>query len=200
MNNDENVSLEGPVCPIPLPHNEQIVLGHGSGGRMSHDLIRKSFVSEFNNPLLSQGDDAARIRPPSSMDLAISTDAHVVWPLFFPGGDIGRLAVCGTVNDVCMLGAEPKYLTASFILEEGLPIDILTKVIKSMKLAADEAGVQIIAGDTKVVEKGKGDRIFINTTFIYFKMKGFVDHILFIFKYFTRLGYTITMRIIKIWI
>lgn len=164
MNNEETPSMDGYACPIPLPHDKQIVLGHGSGGRMSYDLIRKTFVSVFKNPILSLGDDAARIRPIPNVDLAVSTDAHVVWPLFFPGGDIGRLAVCGTVNDVSMLGADPQYLTASFILEEGLPIDTLTKVIKSMQIAADEAGIQIIAGDTKVVQKGKADGMYISTS------------------------------------
>lgn len=157
------INIEGAVCAPPLTHNEQIVMGHGAGGRMSHQLIQKAFVSAFDNPALLAGDDAARIQPNLYQDLAISTDAHVVFPLFFPGGDIGRLAVCGTVNDVAMLGATPFYLTAGFILEEGLPMDTLQRVVASMKAAAEEAGVQIVAGDTKVVQKGKADGLYITT-------------------------------------
>ncbi len=156
-------AFESPVCPVPLPHNEQIVLGHGSGGKMTHDLIRQIFLAAFDNPVLRAGDDAASLEIAEGC-LAISTDSHVVSPLFFPGGDIGRLAVCGTVNDVAMLGARPLYLTASFILEEGLPLSTLERVVASMKAAAEEAGVQIVAGDTKVVEKGKADGMYITTT------------------------------------
>jgi len=139
------------------------VLGHGSGGKMSHDLIRKTFFQAFENPILKTGDDAAPITV-NGTRLAVSTDSHVVTPLFFPGGDIGKLAVCGTVNDVAMLGARPLYLTAGFILEEGLPIETLQRVVESMKSSAAEASVQIVAGDTKVVEKGKADGLYINTT------------------------------------
>lgn len=155
--------IEGPVCPVPLTHNEQIVLGHGSGGKMSHDLIRKTFLAAFDNPILRTGDDAAPLEI-NGAELSVSVDAHVVTPLFFPGGDIGRLAVCGTVNDVAMLGARPLYLTAAFILEEGLPIETLQRVVDSMKSAAEEAGVQIVAGDTKVVERGKADGLYVTTT------------------------------------
>ena len=157
------LTIEGPVCPVPLAHNEQIVMGHGSGGKMSHDLIRKTFLAAFNNSILRTGDDAAPLQIDATR-LAVSTDSHVVTPLFFPGGDIGRLAVCGTVNDVAMLGARPLYLTAGFILEEGLPIETLRRVVESMSAAAKEAGVQIVAGDTKVVEKGKADGLYVNTT------------------------------------
>lgn len=160
---DETVNIEGAVCTPPLTHNEQIVMGHGSGGRMSHQLIRKAFVSVFQNPALQVGDDAALVEPGLRQKLSISTDAHVVSPLFFPGGDIGKLAVCGTVNDVAMLGAKPLYLTAGFILEEGLSMDTLKRVIESMRAAAEEAGVQIVAGDTKVVQKGKADGMYITT-------------------------------------
>jgi hydrogenase expression/formation protein HypE len=156
--------LEGPACPLPLPHKEQVVLGHGSGGKMSHDLIKRVFLPHFENPALSAGNDAAILEPNPCTRLAISTDSHVVWPLFFAGGDIGRLAVCGTVNDVAMMGAAPLYLTAGFILEEGLNLEVLERVVASMRLAADEAGVQIVAGDTKVVQKGKADGLFINTS------------------------------------
>ena len=158
------LNIEGAVCAPPLTHNEQIVMGHGAGGRMSHQLIQKAFLSAFDNPALCAGDDAARLELPPQQSLAISTDSHVVFPLFFPGGDIGRLAVCGTVNDVAMLGARPLYLTAGFILEEGLPMETLQRVVASMRAAADEAGVQIVAGDTKVVQRGKADGLYITTT------------------------------------
>jgi len=156
------VDLEGPVCPIPLRHDEKIVLGHGSGGRMSHELIGRLFQTPFDNPALRAGDDAGVVAIDAAR-LAISTDSHVVWPLFFPGGDIGRLAVCGTVNDLAMMGATPRYLTAGFILEEGLDVAVLAKVVLSMQAAAAEAGVQIVAGDTKVVQRGKADGLYINT-------------------------------------
>jgi len=161
--NEETVNIEGAVCAPPLPHGEQIVMGHGAGGRMSHRLIQQAFLPAFQNPALNAGDDAALVEPDIRQRLSISTDSHVVSPLFFPGGDIGKLAVCGTVNDVAMLGAKPLYLTAGFILEEGLQMDTLQRVIESMKGAADEAGVQIVAGDTKVVQKGKADGLYITT-------------------------------------
>jgi hydrogenase expression/formation protein HypE len=160
---DESINIEGAVCAPPLPHGEQIVMGHGAGGRMSHQLIQRAFLPAFQNPALSVGNDAALVMPDSRQRLSISTDAHVVSPLFFPGGDIGRLAVCGTVNDVAMLGAKPLYLTAGFILEEGLPMETLQRVIESMRAAAEEAGVQIVAGDTKVVQRGKADGLYITT-------------------------------------
>ena len=136
---------------------------------MSYDLISKVFSTPFDNPILRVGDDAGVVVIPNDTSspgsrIAISTDSHVVLPLFFPGGDIGRLAVCGTVNDVSVMGARPLYLTAGFILEEGLDVDILKKVVESMRLTALEANVQIIAGDTKVVQKGKADGLYINTT------------------------------------
>jgi hydrogenase expression/formation protein HypE len=161
--NDPLLDIQGAVCPIPLPKDKQVVLGHGSGGKMTHDLIRKVFQQAFDNPVLAAGNDAGEINIPAER-LAVSTDAHVVSPLFFPGGDIGRLAICGTVNDVAMLGAKPRYLTASFILEEGLEMETLVKVVQSMCAAAQEAGVIIAAGDTKVVEKGKADGMYISTT------------------------------------
>ncbi len=159
--------IEGPVCPLPLRHDEQIVIGHGSGGKLTRDLIEKTFKPYLSNPALQEGNDFASVVLPQSDQLngrlALSTDAHIVSPLFFPGGDIGRLAVCGTVNDVSMSGATPLYLTASFILEEGFPVSSLEKILASMQSAAQEAGVQVVAGDTKVVEKGKADGIFIST-------------------------------------
>jgi hydrogenase expression/formation protein HypE len=152
------------VCPVPLSHTDRIVMGHGSGGTMSHNLIAQLFLPSFDNPILQAGDDAGVTVLHNGSRLAISTDAHVVSPLFFPGGDIGKLAVCGTVNDVAMMGATPLYLTASFILEEGLEVDVLQRVIASMQAAASEAGVQIVAGDTKVVQKGSADGLFIATS------------------------------------
>ena len=161
------MDIQGPVCPTPLRHQDQIVLGHGSGGRMTHDLIRRVFQTRLTSPALHAGNDFAGVGLPSAAGLAgrlaVSTDSHIVTPLFFPGGDIGRLAVCGTVNDVAMSGAVPLYLTAGFIIEEGLPVETLEKVAASMQAAAAEAGVQVIAGDTKVAEKGKVDQLFINT-------------------------------------
>jgi hydrogenase expression/formation protein HypE len=166
---DTSSGLEGLVCPLPLPHNQRIVLGHGSGGRMSYELISRIFLPPFDNPILRTGDDAGIITIPNDdfgtgSKLAISTDSHVVMPLFFPGGDIGRLSICGTVNDVAMMGARPLYLTAGFVLEEGLDVEILRKVVGSMQEAALEAKIQIIAGDTKVVQNGKADGLYINTT------------------------------------
>lgn len=160
----ENLTMQGPVCPLPYHHTETVVIGHGSGGIMTRDLIHHSFFSRLGNAFLAEANDAARINlPKGSEQVAISTDSHVVSPIFFPGGDIGRLAVCGTVNDVAMLGAQPKYLTAGFILEEGFPIASLDAIIDSMAKACQEAHVQIVAGDTKVVEKNSVDQIFINT-------------------------------------
>jgi hydrogenase expression/formation protein HypE len=164
MNDDPSISLQGAVCPLPLQHNETIVMGHGSGGKMSRDLVSRMFLPPFDNPALRDGDDAGVVTIDGGARLSISTDSHVVWPLFFPGGDIGRLAVCGTVNDVAMMGAAPLYLTAGFILEEGLELSVLERVVASMQTAAAEAGVAIVAGDTKVVQKGKADGLYINTS------------------------------------
>jgi len=163
------LNIEGYMCPLPLAHNERIVLAHGSGGRMSFDLISKLFLPAFDNPILRLGDDAGLVTIRGEGDttlarLAISTDSHVVSPLFFPGGDIGRLAICGTVNDISMLGARALYLTAGFVLEEGLDMETLQKVVASMQSAAEEAQIRIIAGDTKVVQKSKADGLYINTT------------------------------------
>ncbi|MGD2027930.1 MAG: hydrogenase expression/formation protein HypE [Anaerolineales bacterium] len=160
---DSEIDIQGAYCPVPLHQTKTIVMGHGSGGKMMHDLIGEIFVSAFDNPILAAGNDAGRAAPSTQQKLAISTDAHVVSPLFFPGGDIGKLAICGTVNDVAMLGARPLYITAGFILEEGLEVEILQRVVFSMQKAAKEAGVLIVAGDTKVVEKGKADGLYITT-------------------------------------
>lgn len=156
------IDITGAVCPVPLPHDEQIVLGHGSGGKMAADLIAKTFLPAFDNPALRAGDDGAVVDLPPGR-LVLSTDSHVVSPLFFPGGDIGHLAVCGTVNDLAVMGATPLYLTAGFILEEGLPLETLQRIVQSMRLAAAEAGVQIVSGDTKVVQRGKADGLYIST-------------------------------------
>jgi len=161
---DEPVSIQGPICPPPIQQRDRVVMGHGSGGKLSHDLIAKKFFPAFDNAILRAGDDAGVVALKPCARIAMSTDSHVVWPLFFPGGDIGRLSVCGTVNDVAMMGATPKYLTAGFILEEGVEFELLDRVVASMKAAANEAGVSIIAGDTKVVQKGKADGLYINTT------------------------------------
>jgi len=159
----EEIDITGAVCPVPLAHKEQIVMGHGSGGKMGADLITRTFLPAFDNPALRAGDDGAVLSVPAGR-IAISTDSHVVAPLFFAGGDIGHLSVCGTVNDVAMMGAEPLYMSVGFILEEGLPLETLQRVVDSMKAAASEAGVQIVCGDTKVVQRGKADGLYINTT------------------------------------
>ena len=160
---EQSVEIQGAICPIPLQQDQIIVMGHGSGGKMMHDLIASVFISKFNNQILSMGNDAGSLHLPKNGNIAVSTDAHVVKPLFFPGGDIGKLAICGTVNDVSMLGARPLYLTDSFILEEGLAVSTIERIVQSMQEAASEAGVQVIAGDTKVVEKGNADGMYITT-------------------------------------
>ena len=150
-------------CPIPIFEHKQIVLGHGSGGKLTSDLIENIFLPAFANPVLEKLDDQAVVTI-NGARLAFTTDSFVVTPIFFPGGDIGRLAVHGTVNDLAMSGARPLYLSAAFILEEGLPVDDLRRVVASMRAAAAEAGVQFVTGDTKVVNRGKGDQVFITTT------------------------------------
>jgi len=140
----------------------KIRLAHGSGGKLAHQLVERSFVKALTNPLLAKLDDSAVID--FNGRLAFTTDSYVVSPIFFPGGDIGKLAVCGTVNDLAMSGAKPLYLSLSFIIEEGLPQDELTEIVDSIQKAAQEAGVEIITGDTKVVHRGSADKLFINTT------------------------------------
>ncbi|MBE0666815.1 MAG: hydrogenase expression/formation protein HypE [Bacteroidales bacterium] len=139
-----------------------ILLGHGSGGKMMHDLIESVFMEHFSNPVLRARTDAALLTINSS-DIAFTTDSFVVDPLFFPGGDIGKLAVCGTVNDLAVTGAEPLYLSVSFIIEEGFPVNELEIIARSMALEAKKAGVLIVTGDTKVVNRGKCDKLFINS-------------------------------------
>lgn len=157
------------VRPLDLKHG-RIEMAHGSGGRAMAQLISELFLPAFDNPFLAQGNDGALL-PPTTGRLVMSCDAHVVSPLFFAGGDIGCLSIHGTVNDLAMMGAKPMYLTASFILEEGLPLFDLKRIVESMARAAREAGVAIVTGDTKVVERGKGDGVFITTTGV-----GFVRH------------------------
>jgi hydrogenase expression/formation protein HypE len=140
----------------------KILLAHGSGGKLSHDLIQKLFLPFFSNPFLEPLDDSAEI-PSQKGRLAFTTDSYVVNPLVFPGGDIGRLAVCGTVNDLSMKGAIPSYLSLSLIIEEGFSIELLKKIISSIHATAQEAGVKVVTGDTKVVEHGAADQLFINT-------------------------------------
>lgn len=156
-------SVPGAACPLPISHHDQIVLGHGSGGKLSAELLENVFLPAFRNPVLDKLDDQALLRINGSR-LAFTTDAFVVTPLFFPGGDIGRLAINGTVNDLAMSGARPLYLAAAFILEEGLATADLRRIVQSMSEAAEKAGVQLVTGDTKVVNRGKGDKIFISTT------------------------------------
>jgi hydrogenase expression/formation protein HypE len=143
--------------------DRHVTLSHGSGGKAMHDLVEAVFLRAFDNPLLAAREDQATFLLEGASRLAFTTDSYVVKPLFFPGGDIGKLAVHGTVNDLAMSGAEPLYLSAGFILEEGLEMEVLERVVQSMREAADAAGVRIVTGDTKVVERGKGDGIYINT-------------------------------------
>lgn len=150
-------------CPLPIFDHKNIVLGHGSGGKLSADLIAKVFLPAFTNPILERLDDQAVLEV-SGARLAFTTDSFVVTPIFFPGGDIGQLAVNGTINDLAMSGARPLYLAAAFILEEGLATEDLRRIVHSMSEAAREANVQFVTGDTKVVNRGKGDQIFITTT------------------------------------
>jgi hydrogenase expression/formation protein HypE len=155
--------LPGAVCPAPIVDPQQIVLGHGSGGKLSAELIQKIFLPAFRNECLERLDDQA-VFEINGTRLAFTTDSFVVTPIFFPGGDIGRLAVNGTVNDLAMSGARPLYIAGAFILEEGLPTADLRRVVDSMRAAAAEAGVWLVTGDTKVVNRGKGDQVFITTT------------------------------------
>lgn len=149
-------------CPLPLTQHKTIVLGHGSGGRLTAQLVRELFLPAFDNPALRKLDDQAVLDVGTSR-IALTTDSFVVTPIFFPGGDIGRLAVNGTVNDLAMSGARPLFLTAAFIMEEGLPLEDLARVTQSMATAAVEAGVTIVTGDTKVVNRGSADKLFITT-------------------------------------
>lgn len=155
--------LESRQCPRPLSDYPHIVMGHGGGGRLTQELLDHLFLPPFDNPALREREDAAVLSLPQGR-LAFSTDSYVVQPLFFPGGCIGDLAVCGTVNDLSMRGAKPLAMSAAFILEEGLPIEILQRIVQAMAIAARTVGVPLVTGDTKVVEKGHGDGCFITTS------------------------------------
>ncbi len=159
-----------PGCPLPMADVPNVLLAHGGGGRLMNELIESVFLPAFGNPLLDQRNDGAVIDL-GDRRIAFTTDSYVVRPLFFPGGDIGTLAVNGTVNDLAMCGARPRWLSAGFIIEEGLPVETLRRVVQSMQHAAATAGVQLVTGDTKVVDKGKGDGLFINTAGI-----GVIEH------------------------
>ncbi len=157
-------------CPTPHSATERISLGHGSGGLLSQRLLDQVVYPQFDNPILRQGHDSALLSLAGGR-LAFTTDSYVVSPLFFPGGDIGKLAVCGTVNDLAMAGATPRYLSCSLILEEGLPISTLQRVLASMAQSAAQSGVELVTGDSKVVERGQCDQLYINTAGI-----GVIEH------------------------
>jgi len=150
-------------CPLPIQRHETVQMAHGAGGRLSQDLMRRVFAPRFSNCFLDLMDDQAKLDLPSGR-IAFTTDTYVVTPCFFPGGTIGTLAVNGTVNDLAVGGSNPLYLSAGFVLEEGFPLDDLERIAESMAVAARNAGVMIVAGDTKVVQKGSCDGIFINTS------------------------------------
>ena len=153
---------------------KRILLAHGSGGRLTHELVKNLFIRKFSNKILNKLDDSAEIKTKSGR-IAFTTDSYVVDPIEFPGGDMGRIAVCGTVNDLAVKGAKPLALSAGFIMEEGFEIKTLERILSSMKKAAKEAGVEIVTGDTKVVERGKADKIYINTSGI-----GFIEPKIFL--------------------
>jgi len=157
-------------CPVPLNDSEHVQLAHGGGGRRMHELLEGLLLPSFANPQVLERHDGATLQVAGAR-LAFTTDSYVVKPLFFPGGDIGTLAINGTVNDLAMCGARPLYLSSAFILEEGFPMESLRRVVESMRIAAAEAQVQLVTGDTKVVDKGKGDGIFVNSAGI-----GVVQH------------------------
>ncbi len=156
-------------CPLPISRHEKILLGHGSGGRLTTELVQRTFLPAFRNDVLSALEDQATLSLSGHLDgsgqrLAFTTDSYVVRPLFFPGGDIGSLSIHGTVNDLAVGGAQPLFLSAAFILEEGLPLKDLERIVASMRAACDESGVTLVTGDTKVVDRGKGDQVFITTS------------------------------------
>jgi hydrogenase expression/formation protein HypE len=159
----DKLNLLGWTCPRPLQHYPTIVMGHGAGGRMMADLIEHLFAPAFDNQWLAQMGDSTALELPTGK-IAFTTDSFVVSPLFFPGGNIGELAVYGTVNDLAMRGAKPLYLSTGFILEEGLPMETLGNIVTAMAQACKKAGVKIATGDTKVVQRGHGDGLYINTS------------------------------------
>jgi hydrogenase expression/formation protein HypE len=159
----ESNQLANLSCPVPIREYGQVLMAHGGGGRLTQQLLRDLFLPAFANPELNAAHDGA-VFDANGVRLAFTTDSYVVRPLFFPGGDIGTLAVNGTVNDLAMCGARPRWLSAGFIIEEGLAVETLWRVVESMRLAARAAGVTLVTGDTKVVDKGKGDGLFITTS------------------------------------
>ncbi len=163
MNTPSSIDYSGLACPLPITDYKQVLLAHGGGGKLTQQIIRTMFLPQFQNELLNALHDGAMVSV-NGTRLAFTTDSYVVSPIFFPGGDIGKLAVNGTVNDLAMCGARPLYLSAAFIIEEGFPMEDLWRVVLSMQDAARAAGVTLVTGDTKVVERGKGDKIFINTS------------------------------------
>ena len=158
----EALDFEGWTCPLPLRDYPRVVLGHGGGGKLSEEIVEHLFVPAFGNPTLNVLGDASLVELPPG-HVAMTTDSFVVRPLFFPGGSIGELAVNGTVNDLAMCGAVPRYLSVAMIIEEGFPRSDLDRILQSMRAAARKAGVRIVTGDTKVVPRGAADKIFINT-------------------------------------
>ena len=149
-------------CPLPIDEYRHVMLAHGGGGKLMHRLIEGLFLPMFDNPTLARRHDGAVLEC-GTEKLAFTTDSYVVRPLFFPGGDIGTLAINGTVNDLAMCGARPLYLSSGFILEEGFPVESLKRIVQSMSQAAREAHIELVTGDTKVVDRGKGDGVYINT-------------------------------------
>ncbi len=163
MNDEKSIDPDALICPLPITDYKHVLLAHGGGGKLSKQMIEKMFLPQFRNEYLDPLHDGAVVMI-DGVRLAFSTDSYVVNPIFFPGGTIGDLAVNGTVNDLAMCGARPLYLSAAFIIEEGLSMDDLWRVVVSMRDAAAKAGVMLVTGDTKVVDRGKGDKIFINTS------------------------------------
>lgn len=169
--NDQIDPSASMVCPLPISEYERILLAHGGGGTLSHQLLQKMIFPQFDNEFLRAEHDGA-IWEINGMKFAFSTDSYVVKPIFFPGGNIGELAVYGTINDLAVCGAQPLYLSAGFIIEEGFFMEDFWKIVQAMKKAAENAGVKIVTGDTKVVDRGKGDKIYINTSGVGLVFKG----------------------------
>ena len=164
MSSDDAPNFAGAACPAPLRDRDVVLLGHGSGGRLTAELLERIVLPSLSNPTLDALDDAALLRLASGERVAFTTDSYVVSPIFFPGGDIGELAVNGTINDLAVSGARPIALSLAFILEEGFPLDDFRRVVDSVKNAAARARVPVVTGDTKVVNHGSGDGVFINTS------------------------------------
>lgn len=162
--------MPGAACPLPIGEHRQVLLAHGGGGRLTNQLIDELFLPAFGDPSCHAHHDGAHLQVGSAR-LAFSTDSYVVRPMFFPGGDIGTLAINGTVNDLAMCGARPQFLSVGFVIEEGLPMDTLRRIVSSMRLAAMAAGVAVVTGDTKVVDRGKGDGVYLNTAGV-----GVIEH------------------------